>query len=131
VTIDRIVPRLSVSRDIDFFYLGPIGVGKLSSYIFLMEPHEPGSPPAAGRGVYGISVAAELAGVTPQTLRLYERHALLQPERTGGGTRRYSQDDMTRLRRIGELVQAGVNLAGIARILELETANARLREESR
>ena len=76
-------------------------------------------------------MAAELAGVTPQTLRLYERHGLLQPERTPGGTRRYSQDDMTRLRRVGELVQTGVNLAGIARILELETANARLREESR
>jgi MerR family transcriptional regulator/heat shock protein HspR len=96
-----------------------------------MEQHEPGTRPAAGRGVYGISVAAELAGVTPQTLRLYERHGLLEPERTEGGTRRYSQDDMMRLRRIGELVQAGVNLAGIARILELEAANAQLREDGR
>jgi MerR family transcriptional regulator/heat shock protein HspR len=94
-----------------------------------MEEHEPGTPPAAGRGVYGISVAAELAGVAPQTLRLYERHGLLQPERTDGGTRRYSQDDMTRLRRIAELVQAGINLTGIALILELEATNARLTQD--
>ncbi|MFF0814883.1 helix-turn-helix transcriptional regulator [Rhodococcus sp. NPDC003318] len=84
-------------------------------------------PTARSRlGVYGISVASELSGIEPQTLRLYERRGLLTPARTGGGTRRYSDDDLVLLQRIGELVEAGVNLAGIARILQLEADNLRL-----
>ena len=82
--------------------------------------------PAADRGVYGISVAAELSGIAVQSLRLYERYGLLTPGRSDGGTRRYSADDLARLRRISELVDAGVNLAGIARILCLEDDNAAL-----
>ncbi|KQC36635.1 helix-turn-helix transcriptional regulator [Frankia sp. ACN1ag] len=79
------------------------------------------------QGVYGISVAADLVGMDPQSLRLYERRGLLEPARTDGGTRRYSSDDLARLQRIGHLLAAGLNLAGIARVLELETENARLR----
>jgi len=83
-------------------------------------------PPASDRGVYGISVAAELSGIREQSLRLYERHGLLTPERSAGGTRRYSADDLVRLQRISELVAAGVNLAGVVRILSLEDRNAAL-----
>jgi len=79
------------------------------------------------RGVYGISVAAELVGMGVQTLRLYEARGLLEPHRTDGGTRRYSARDLDRLRRIGDLLGAGLNLAGIAMVLELETENAQLR----
>ncbi|MDY7104652.1 MAG: helix-turn-helix transcriptional regulator [Actinomycetota bacterium] len=71
-------------------------------------------------GVYVISAAAELTGVKPQTLRSYERHGLVHPARTGGGERRYSDQDLTRIARIAELTDQGVNLAGIAHILELE-----------
>ena len=81
------------------------------------------------RGVYGISVAAELAGMGIQTLRLYEARGLLQPARTDGGTRRYSPDDLDRLHRIGQLVDAGLNLAGIAMVLDLETENQQLRAD--
>jgi MerR family transcriptional regulator/heat shock protein HspR len=87
--------------------------------------------------VYAISVAAELTGLDPQTLRLYERRGLLTPARTGGGTRRYSDDDVVRLQRISALVAGGVNIAGIAQILalqdlngELESALSRLRSEN-
>jgi MerR family transcriptional regulator/heat shock protein HspR len=80
--------------------------------------------------VYVISVAAELAGVHPQTLRVYERKGLLQPERTSGNTRRYSAEDIARLRRIQELTQdEGVNLAGAKMILRLEEQLGRLRRE--
>jgi MerR family transcriptional regulator/heat shock protein HspR len=79
------------------------------------------------RGVYVISVAAELAGVHPQTLRIYERRGLLDPARTGGGSRRYSERDIQRLRRIHELTNAGLNLAGVKAVLELEDEVARLR----
>jgi DNA-binding transcriptional MerR regulator len=82
--------------------------------------------PAPDQGVYGISVAAELSGVPVQSLRLYERYGLLTPARSDGGTRRYSADDLARLRRISALVDSGVNLAGIARILHLEDDNAAL-----
>lgn len=85
-----------------------------------------GDAPARDHGVYGISVAAELSGVAVQSLRLYERYGLLTPARSEGGTRRYSADDLARLQRISELVDAGVNLAGIARILSLEDHNAAL-----
>ena len=81
------------------------------------------------RGVYGISVAAELVGMGVQTLRLYEARGLLEPTRTAGGTRRYSARDLDRLRRIGDLLGEGLNLAGIAMVLALESENARLRAE--
>ncbi len=87
-------------------------------------------PPGPDRGVYGISVAAELSGISEQSLRLYERHGLLTPARSAGGTRRYSGDDLARLQRISELVAAGVNLAGIDRILSLEDRNAALDERN-
>jgi MerR family transcriptional regulator, heat shock protein HspR len=83
----------------------------------------------SARGVYGISVASELSGVGPQTLRLYERRGLLTPSRTGAGTRRYSDDDLERLKRITELVEQGVNLAGITHILDLETRNSQLESD--
>jgi DNA-binding transcriptional MerR regulator len=71
-------------------------------------------------------VASELSGISPQTLRLYERRGLLNPARTDGGTRRYSDDDLQRLQRITELADQGVNLAGIAQILDLESKNSQL-----
>ena len=80
----------------------------------------------SGRGVYGIAVAAELSGLPAQTLRLYEQKGLLTPARTDGGTRRYSDDDLARLKRIAELVTVGVNLTGIAHILSLEDRNTQL-----
>lgn len=83
----------------------------------------------AARGVYGISVAAELSGMGIQNLRLYERRGLLEPGRTDGGTRRYSPDDLHRLRRIGVLLADGLNLAGIALVLGLEAKDADLRAE--
>ena len=79
------------------------------------------------RGVYGISVAADLVGMGVQPLRLYEARGLIQPARTDGGTRRYSADDLDRLRRIGNLLDAGLNLAGISMVLDLETQNSELR----
>jgi DNA-binding transcriptional MerR regulator len=88
-----------------------------------------GSTPSAERAVYGISVAAELVGMGVQTLRLYESRGLLEPARTDGGTRRYSEQDLDRLRRIGELLSDGVNIAGIAVVLDLEAENARLRDQ--
>jgi MerR family transcriptional regulator, heat shock protein HspR len=95
------------------------------------DPTTKQDQPAASRGVYGISVAAELSGIPVQSLRLYESHGLLTPIRSEGGTRRYSADDLARLRRISELVAAGVNLAGIGRILTLEDDNAALLAENR
>jgi MerR family transcriptional regulator, heat shock protein HspR len=87
-------------------------------------------PPAdRHRGLYGISVAAELVGMGAQNLRLYESRGLLTPQRTDGGTRRYSPHDLDQLRRIGDLLEAGLNLAGIGMVLDLERENARLREE--
>ncbi len=83
--------------------------------------------PDAARGVYGIAVAAELVGMGIQNLRLYEARGLLQPQRTEGGTRRYSADDLDRLRHIGDLLGAGLNLAGISMVLDLEAQNTRLR----
>lgn len=79
--------------------------------------------------VYVISVAAELAGMHPQTLRIYERRGLVQPARTQGGNRRYSDDDIETLRRIAELAAEGMNLEGIRRVMELEAENSRLRAE--
>jgi len=83
--------------------------------------------PDKARGVYGISVAAELVGTGVQNLRAYEARGLLDPERTEGGTRRYSANDLDRLRRIGDLLQAGLNLAGIAMVMDLQDQNNQLR----
>jgi MerR family transcriptional regulator/heat shock protein HspR len=84
------------------------------------------------RALYVISVAAELAGVHPQTLRIYERKGLIEPQRTQGRSRRYSERDIVLLRHIQELTQAGVGLSGVERILELEeqvaVARARIAE---
>src|SRR5438270_9954503 len=81
------------------------------------------------RGLYVISVAAELAGVHPQTLRIYERRGVLDPARTGGGSRRYSDRDIERLRRIQGLTGSGLNLAGVKLVMELEEEVVRLRRE--
>jgi MerR family transcriptional regulator/heat shock protein HspR len=81
------------------------------------------------RALYVISVAAELAGVHPQTLRIYERKGLVDPARTAGGSRRYSDADIAVLRRIQELTNEGLNLAGVERVLALEAENAVLRAE--
>jgi DNA-binding transcriptional MerR regulator len=83
--------------------------------------------PAADVGVCGISVAAEQVGMGVQNLRLYEARGLIQPERTDGGTRRYSANDLTRLRRIRDLLEAGLNLVGIGMVLDLEAQNTELR----
>jgi DNA-binding transcriptional MerR regulator len=79
------------------------------------------------RGVYGISVAADMVGIGVQSLRAYEKRGLVEPARTQGGTRLYSDEDLARLVRIGELLTDGLNLAGVAKVIELEAANARLR----
>jgi MerR family transcriptional regulator/heat shock protein HspR len=83
----------------------------------------------SARAVYVISVAAELAGVHPQTLRIYERKGLLDPARTGGGSRRYSERDIERLRRIQDLTTAGLNLEGVRRVMSLEDEVVRLQRE--
>ncbi len=84
--------------------------------------------PDPSRGVYGISVAAALVGNQPQNLRLYEARGLLRPARSAGGTRLYSENDLERLRAIGHLLEAGLNLAGIDMVLELRAVNIRLQE---
>jgi MerR family transcriptional regulator, heat shock protein HspR len=81
------------------------------------------------RAVYVISVAAELTGVHPQTLRVYERRGLVDPSRTEGGSRRFSEQDLDRLRHIQSLTSAGVNLEGVRRVMELEAEVARLQAE--
>lgn len=77
--------------------------------------------------MYAISVAADMASMQIQNLRVYERRGLVLPDRTPGGSRLYSADDVERLVRIGELLAAGLNLAGIAEVLRLEADNERLR----
>lgn len=79
--------------------------------------------------VFVISVAAELAGMHPQTLRIYERKGLIDPYRTPGGTRRYSQDDIERLTLIQELTSQGLNLEGVKQVLDLQTEVQRLRAD--
>jgi MerR family transcriptional regulator/heat shock protein HspR len=92
-----------------------------------MEDHDERPRSAADRAVYIISVAAELAGVHPQTLRIYEQKGLVRPFRTSGNSRRYSQADIDRLRRVQRLTQGGVNLAGVKRILAMEEELDRMR----
>ncbi len=85
--------------------------------------------PDPSRGLYGISVAAELVGSAPQNLRLYETRGLINPARSQGGTRRYSDDDLVRLRQIGRLLDDGLNLAGIAAVLSLQAQNQSLQTQ--
>ena len=87
------------------------------------EPTDP------ARGVYAISVVSDLIGTGVQNLRAYERAGLLNPDRTAGGTRLYSPEDVARLRRIQRLLADGLNLAGVGRVLELEDDNADLRAQ--
>ena len=94
---------------------------------------EAGPPDGAledDRGVYGISVTAGLVGTGVQNLRLYERRGLLEPSRTDGGTRLYSRNDVVRLNRITELLDAGLNLAGVAMVLDLQDDLAEARREA-
>ena len=85
---------------------------------------------ATDRGVFMISVAAELAEMHPQTLRMYEARGLIEPKRSPKGTRLYSQDDVDRLRRIQEMTtEWGMNLAGVERVLELEEKLTRMRHK--
>lgn len=81
------------------------------------------------RAVFVISVAAELAGMHPQTLRIYERKGLLEPYRTPGGTRRYSQEDIERLQLIQDLTSQGLNLEGVRRVLALQEENRSLKRK--
>lgn len=81
------------------------------------------------QGVFGISVTADMVGTGVQNLRLYERKGLLEPSRSAGGTRLYSADDIDRLNRIIDLLADGLNLAGVAMVLDLEEDNIRLRED--
>ena len=88
--------------------------------------------PDSSRGVYMISVAAELAGMQPQTLRIYETRGLITPKRSPKNTRLYSQEDVERLRRIQELTgELGMNLAGVERVFELEAEIERMRRRMR
>lgn len=82
------------------------------------------------RAVYAISVAAEMVSMQIQNLRVYERHGLVSPARTGGGTRLYSAYDVARLARVRDLLDAGLNLAGIAHVMELEAEVERLRADN-
>ena len=85
--------------------------------------------PGPDQAVYVISVAAELAGMHPQTLRIYDRKGLVDPARTTGGNRRYSEADVAMLLRIAQLTAQGLNLAGVKRVLALEVEVARLEDE--
>ena len=94
-----------------------------------MTPPAARGLPDSSQGVYGISVAAELVGSAPQNLRLYEARGLISPARSEGGSRRYSNDDIVRLRQIGQLLDDGLNLAGIAAVLALRAMNQALQTE--
>lgn len=88
-------------------------------------------PQPSGRPLYAISVAAELVGLPVPTLRLYEEKGLVTPQRTEGGTRRYSDADLARIARVGELVESGVTLAAVAMVLDLQDDNADLSHRNR
>jgi DNA-binding transcriptional MerR regulator len=102
-----------------------------SGFAEIPETRSPGQDdrPDPSRGLYGISVAAELVGSAPQNLRLYETRGLITPSRSQGGTRRYSDDDLVRLRQIGRLLDDGLNLAGIAAVLALQAVNQQLQNQ--
>jgi MerR family transcriptional regulator, heat shock protein HspR len=85
--------------------------------------------PERSRGVFAISVAAEMVSMEIQNLRVYERRGLLEPDRSAGGSRLYSADDIDRLHRIRELLEEGLNLAGIGRVLDLEERLGKLEAE--
>ncbi|GAB3053569.1 MerR family transcriptional regulator [Intrasporangium mesophilum] len=89
------------------------------------------TPSLSKHPLYAISVAAELAGLPVPTLRLYEQHGLVTPARTDGGTRRYSDADVARIRRISELVESGVTLAAVEMVLDLQDDNADLTVRNR
>jgi MerR family transcriptional regulator, heat shock protein HspR len=89
----------------------------------MIDPYDPTA------GLFGISVAAGMVGTGVQNLRAYEKAGLVDPDRTAGGTRLYSMDDIARLRQIAALLDEGLNLVGIAMVLRLEADNARLRRE--
>lgn len=90
----------------------------------------PDSPSRSSQGLYGISTAASLVGMGVQQLRQYESRGLIRPARTDGGTRRYSDNDLARLRRIGDLLSQGLNMAGIALVMELQDDNHQLRRSA-
>ena len=92
-------------------------------------PRDVDGDPPSSQGVYGIGVASDLVGSAVQNLRAYERAGLVMPSRTSGGTRLYSPDDVARIRRVQVLLGQGLNLAGIAQVLDLQDANQRLRDE--
>lgn len=94
-----------------------------------MEEVNAVSTPGPDRPVFGIAVAAELSGTGPQNLRAYEKAGLVTPARTDGGTRRYSQDDVDRLRRVKDLMDAGLNLAGVAMVMDLQDENRQLHHQ--
>jgi MerR family transcriptional regulator/heat shock protein HspR len=89
----------------------------------MADPYDPTA------GLFGISVAADMVGTGVQNLRAYEKAGLVDPQRTPGGTRLYSLDDVERLRQIAALLEEGLNLAGIAMVLRLEADNTRLRRQ--
>jgi MerR family transcriptional regulator/heat shock protein HspR len=91
--------------------------------LVVADPYDP------SEGVFGISVAADMVGTGVQNLRAYEKAGLVDPQRTPGGTRLYSLEDIERLRQIAALLDEGLNLAGIAKVLRLEADNARLRDQ--
>lgn len=91
------------------------------------SPVSPGGPPGEQEAVFVISVAAQLSGLHPQTLRTYERVGLITPGRTAGGGRRYSYRDIERLREIADLTASGIGIEGVRRIIDLENAVAALR----
>ena len=99
------------------------------SEIIMPAPDPSDGRPSPDRAVYGISVAAELAGIGPQNLRLYEARGLLTPVRTDGGIRRYSDNDVAHAREITRLLDAGLNLAGVAMVLRLQHANRALQAQ--
>jgi len=92
------------------------------------DPLGNGEQPPPGQGVYGIGVAADLIGTGIQNLRAYERAGLVSPDRTAGGNRLYSAEDLARIRRIQALLAEGLNLAGVAQVLDLQDDNQRLRD---
>jgi MerR family transcriptional regulator, heat shock protein HspR len=96
-----------------------------------MNEDAPSGRAGRGRGVFAISVAADMVSMQIQNLRVYERHGLVEPDRTPGGTRLYSPDDIERLARVRELLREGLNLAGIVRVVDLESEVERLRKENR